>query len=80
MDRAARIVAGEEQDMKKINYFWPRAAVKITAIMFAVQCTTEIVGTRKPEYEWVFWASACAFAASALWGVGAVVWNARSKT
>jgi hypothetical protein len=66
--------------MKKIDYFWLRAAVHITAIVFAVQCVTEVVAARKPEYEWVFWASLCAFAASVLCSVGAVVWNARDKT
>jgi hypothetical protein len=64
--------------MKKIDYFWLRAAVHITAIVFAVQCIVEIAGTRKPEYGWVFWASLCAFAASVLCSVGAAVWNARN--
>jgi len=65
--------------MKKIDYFWLRAAVHITAILFAVQCIIEIEHMRKTEYGWVFWAFLCAFAASVLCSVGAVVWNARSK-
>ena len=76
MDRPARIVAEEEQDIKKIDYFWPRTAAQITGIVFVVQTITEMLASRNPEYEWVFLASACAFAASMLWAIACIVWNA----
>ena len=68
--------------MKRIDYFWPRTAVQVTGMVFVVQAITEVLATRKPEYEWVFLASACAFAASVLWTIGCIVWNAwlRGKT
>ena len=67
--------------MKKIDYFVPRRAVVITGIAFVSLCIFEMLGTREPGYEWVFTASTCAFAASVLWAIGCIVWNAwRSKT
>ena len=67
--------------MKKIDYFFPRAAVIITWMMFVSECATEMLGTRKPGYEWVFTASACAFAGSMTWAIGCIVLNAwRSET
>ena len=72
--------------MKKIDYFWPRTAVEVTGIAFAIHFIAGIVGTVKPGYEWVPLAHACAFAASVLWAIGCIVWNAwlrgkaRSKT
>ena len=68
--------------MKSIDYFWPRTAAQITGIVFVVQAITEVLATRKPGHEWVFFASACAFAASVLSTIGCIVWNAwlRGKT
>ena len=63
--------------MKKIDYYWPRAAVNISGIMLLVQCVTELVATRKPEYEWVFWGTAALFVSSVLWSVIVMVYNAR---
>ena len=62
--------------MKRIDYFWPGTAAQITSIVFVVQAITEVVGTHKPGYEWVFLASSCVFAASVLWLIGCIVWNA----
>ncbi len=65
--------------MKKIDYFWPRAAVNITGIMFFVQCVTEVLATRKPGYEWVLWSTAGLFFSSVLWSVLVVAYNAKVK-
>ena len=61
--------------MKRISYAMPREAFKFTAIIFAIQCITEVAAKHKPEYEWVFLASACALAASVLWVISCIVWN-----
>jgi len=67
--------------MKKIDYFFPRSAVIITGIPFVSICSSEMLGTLKPGYEWALTAWACAFAASLLWAIGCIVLNAlRSKT
>jgi hypothetical protein len=66
--------------MKKIDYFASRTAVIVTWMVFVSQCIVEVLGARKPGYEWVFIASGCAFTASLLWAIGCILWNAlRSK-
>jgi len=62
--------------MKRIDYFWPRAAMQITGIVFWVQLITEVVGNRKPGFEWVLPACALAFGFACGWSVYAVVRNA----
>ena len=67
--------------MKKIDYFFPRSAVIITGIPFVSICISEMLGTLEPGHEWVLTAWAGAFAASVLWAIGCIVWNAwRSET
>lgn len=62
--------------MKRIDYFWPRAATQITGIIFLVQVLTEIVGNRKPGFEWVLPVCGGLFAASVAWALYAVMVNA----
>jgi hypothetical protein len=67
--------------MKKIDYFFPRNAVVLTGVTFVSICISEMQGKIYPGYEWGLIASAGAFAASVLWAIGCIVWNAwRSKT
>ena len=69
--------------MKRIDYFLPRAATQITAIIFIVQLLTEVIGNRKPGFEWVLPASGALFVAAVAWTLYAVVLNAiraRSNT
>lgn len=63
--------------MKRIDYYWPRAAVKITGIVFLSQIVMEVSGiaSRKPEFWWVIYACTAAFAASIAWSVLAVLIN-----
>jgi hypothetical protein len=62
--------------MKRIDYFFPRAAVQITGVIFLVQVLTEFVGNRKPGFEWVLQICGGAFLASLIWTLFAVVLNA----
>jgi hypothetical protein len=56
--------------MKKIDYFFPQNSAVITGVNFVSLCVAEMQGKIEPGYEWVFNASACAFAASVLWVFG----------
>jgi hypothetical protein len=62
----------------KIDYFWPRAAVQITAIVFLSQVLMEAgsVAVRKHGFEWVTPACGVAFALACLYAAVVVVWNA----
>ncbi len=64
--------------MKRIDYFWPRAAVQITGIVFVTQMLFELsgIGTRKPGFEWVIYACASAFMASLMYAGAAIAINA----
>jgi hypothetical protein len=64
--------------MKRIDYFWPRTLVQLTAVVFWLQLTMEMSGviTRKPGYGWVLYACAGAFVASVLYFLAAMVLNA----
>jgi hypothetical protein len=62
--------------MKKIDYFVPRRAVVITGVAFVSLCIFEMLGALEPGYEWVFTASACAFAGSMTWAIGCILLNA----
>jgi len=62
--------------MKRIDYFWPRTAMKITGIVFLAQLIVEVVFNRKPGFEWVLPGCALAFVVSCGWSVYAVVRNA----
>lgn len=62
--------------MKHIDYFWPRAVVQVTGIIHIVQLLTEVVGNRKPGFEWVTPASGALFAMAIAWALYAVVVNA----
>jgi hypothetical protein len=62
--------------MKRIDYFWPKAAFQITSIVFVTQLIAEVIATRKANYEWVLPLCAVLFALSVTWILFAVVWNA----
>lgn len=62
--------------MKRIDYFWPRATMEITSILFVSQALVECIGIRKTGYEWVFPLCAILFIASFIWVLFAIVWNA----
>ena len=59
-----------------MRIFWPKAATKVTGIIFLVQLLTEMVGNRKPGFEWVLPACGALFAAALAWTLYAVVVNA----
>ena len=64
--------------MKRIDYFWPRAAVQVTGIVFVSQLIVTATGipVRKPEYWWVIYACAAAFVLALVCSLGAVLINA----
>lgn len=64
--------------MKRIDYFWPRALVQITGIVFVTQMIFELsgIGARKPGFEWVIYACAAAFFASLMYAGAAIAINA----
>ena len=62
--------------MKRIDYFWPRAAVKVTAIVFFSQLLIEVIANRKQGFEWVLPVCGALFAAAVAWTLYAVVMNA----
>jgi hypothetical protein len=61
--------------MKRIDYFWPRAATQISGIVFISQAIIEVIGVRKEGFEWVFSACAIAFAISFALTIASIVWN-----
>ena len=67
--------------MKKLDYYWPRAALQITGIVFASQTLMEVSGvaTRKAGFEWVYPACGVAFAAACIWTVVVVLLNAKRR-
>ena len=72
----------QERNMKRIDYFWPRALVQITGIVFVTQLIFELsgIGTRKPEFEWVIYACGAAFLASGSYAMAVIAINTwRSK-
>lgn len=64
--------------MKRLSYYPPRAAVTITGIVLISQIMVEVGGpvSRKPEFWWVIYACAGAFAVSAFYAIAVVVYNA----
>ena len=60
----------------RIDYFWPKAATKVTGIIFFAQLLTEIIGNRKPGFEWVLPMCGSLFASAVAWTLCAVVINA----
>lgn len=61
--------------MKRIDYFWPQAVLKITSIVFFSQAFVEFICVRKVGYEWVFPLCAVLLAASVVWLLFLIVWN-----
>jgi hypothetical protein len=61
------------------NYFWPRTAMQITSTVLLVQVVGEVLGYRKPGFEWVLPATGGLFAVTCLWALSAVVRNALTK-
>ena len=64
--------------MKRLSYYPARSAVIITGIVLISQIMVEMGGpvSRKPEFWWVIYACAGAFAVSTLCAITTVVWNA----
>ena len=62
--------------MKRIDYFWPQAALKITSIVFFSQAFVEFIFVRKAGYEWIFPFCAALWAASVIWVLFSIGWNA----
>lgn len=62
--------------MKRIDYFWPRAATQISGIVLITQAIHEVITVRKEGFEWVFPACAFAFAISCTLTIASIVWNA----
>ncbi len=62
--------------MKRIDYFWPRAATQVTGVIFLVQLLTEVIGNRKPGFEWILPVCGGLFVSAAAWSLYAVVINA----
>jgi hypothetical protein len=61
--------------MKRIDYFWPRAATQISGTVFITQAIFEVIGVREEGTEWVFLACAIAFAISCTVAILAIIWN-----
>lgn len=59
----------------KIDYFWPREAVKFTSIFFAITFLTEIVAERKPGFEWILPMSGLLFSAAMGWSICVMLIN-----
>lgn len=68
--------------MEKYDYFWARAAVQITGIVFFTQLLFEVSGlaTRKPEMWWVIWACGAAFAGALIYSTALIALNARKSS
>jgi hypothetical protein len=62
--------------MKRIDYFWPKVAVKFTGIIFGGQFIGGFVAARKPDYEGVFQASCLLFMSAMVWLLSAILINA----
>ena len=63
--------------MKRIDYFWPRAALQISGIVLLTQVLVEFICVRKEGFDWVLPACALAFALSCTWVMTAIVIRAR---
>ena len=64
--------------MKRLDYFWARALLTITGIVFMSQMVVEMGGPapRKPGFEWVIYACGGAFGAALLYAAALVLLNA----
>jgi hypothetical protein len=74
-------MTNKRQSMKLLDYFWARALVTITGIVFLSQLIIEISGpvTRKPGFEWVIYVCGAAFGAAMLYAIALVLLNAWIK-
>ncbi len=63
----------------KIDYFWPREAVKVTGIFFTITFLTEIVAERKPGFEWMLPVSGLLFSAAMGWSICAMLINVKRE-
>ena len=61
---------------KKIDYFWAKAIVQITGIVFLSQVIVEMLAYRKPGFEWVVYACGAAFFVSMLYAAILILINA----
>lgn len=67
--------------MRRLAYFWARALVTITGIVFLIQLVVDLGGLadRKPGFEWVIYACGGAFGASLLYAAALVLLNAWTR-
>jgi len=61
--------------MKRIDYFWHRAALQITSIVFFSQLLVEMISTRKPGFEWVLPVCGAAFGIAIVWTICTMIIN-----
>ena len=61
----------------KIDYFWPREAVKFTGIVFAITFLTEIVWNAETKASWMLAVSALLFSAAMGWSICAMLINVK---
>lgn len=67
--------------MKKYDYFWARAFIQITGVVFISQLIIELSGiaVRKSGFEWVVYACGAAFFAAILYSFTLVLLNTRNR-
>lgn len=67
--------------MKRYDYFWARASIQITGIVFVSQLITELSGiaVREPGFEWVIYACGVAFFAAILYSFILILLNTRNR-
>ena len=63
----------------KIDYFWPREAVKFTGIVFAVTFFTEIVWNAETKPSWMLAVSGLLFSAAMSWSICAMLINVKRE-
>lgn len=65
--------------IKRIDYFFPRAAVQIFGILFFTQLITDFIATRKAGYEWVIYICGIAFLLSLVWSLTVIFLNSVNR-
>lgn len=66
--------------MKRIDYFWPRAAFQITGTVFVAQLVTLPLVEWTESKAWAVAVSGAALVAATVWGVWAVYRNAKEAS
>lgn len=64
---------------KRLDYYWPRAAIQITGIVFITQSVMEFSGvaTRRPGFEWAYPACGIAFAIACIYTMAILCINTK---